>query len=94
MDRIEREFWNFHHENPHVYKELVSCAREVKRSGRDHYGIAAIYEVVRFHRILETSDERYKLPNNHKPLYARLIMLLEPDLDGFFDIRERTSRGG
>jgi hypothetical protein len=33
----------------------------------------------------------YKLNNNYRALYARKIMEQEPDLDGLFEIRERTT---
>ena len=45
--------------------------------------------MVRYMRIT-TSGEEYKLPNDLKPLYARMMMELEEDLEGFFDTRALT----
>lgn len=81
-------FSEFHRENPDVYRELVKLARKLRDRGHAHYGIGALFEVVRFHRALETTDAVYKLNNNHRSRYARLIMEQEPDLRGFFETRE------
>jgi hypothetical protein len=77
----------FHAQNPAVYRFAVSISRYVKRSGVEHYGIGAIWEVMRF-KYLETHGDLYKLNNNHRAWYARLIMAQEPDLAGFFSTRE------
>ena len=92
LDPIERAFWEFHSENPDVYRELRSLALSLKGKGHDHYGIKALFEVVRFNRAAATSDETFKLNNNYSALYARLLMKHEKRLGGFFEIRERISR--
>lgn len=91
-DKIANAFRKFHRENPSVYDELVKISRSLKSKGRCHYGIKALFEVVRFHRALNTNDPAFKLNNNYTALYARLIMENEPDLHGFFDTRLRKSR--
>lgn len=93
MDKLEAAFWQFHQDNPDVYAELAALAKQLKARGHEHYGIGALFEVVRFHRHIETTDTEFKLNNNHRALYARLLMLLEPDLEGFFSTRERSPRG-
>ncbi len=91
VDRIEAAALEFHRQNPHVYIELRDLARRLLAKGRTHYGIGALFEVARFHRALETSEPAYKLNNNYRAIYARMLMENEPDLAGFFDIRERTT---
>ena len=89
-DEIERDFWIFHHENPHVYRKLVHLALQLKRRGWKHYGIGALFEVVRFHHALETTDPNFKLNHNYRALYSRLIMKEHEFLLGdFFEIRVR-----
>jgi len=90
-DGIDEAFRRFHRDNPAVYHELVSLARSLKKRGWTHYGIGALFEVVRFHKALETTDPEYKLNNNHRALYARLIMDECFDLADFFEIRVRTT---
>lgn len=81
-------FERFHAENPRVYRTLVALARQwVQRTGRRKLGIASLYERTRWEIALATSDPDYKLNNNFKAYYARLIMYAEGDLDGLFDLR-------
>ena len=89
-DRIERDFRKFHAENPHVYELLCVKAREAKAAGHARYGIKSIFERVRWHYQIELRhlEEPFKLNNNYTSRYARLIMAQEPDLAGFFEIRE------
>jgi hypothetical protein len=93
-DRIERDFWAFHLSNPRVYDELRDHALHLRRKGRSHYGIKALFEVVRFHRALQTTDKckEWKLNNNHTALYARMLMANEPELRDFFRLRIRRAR--
>lgn len=92
-DRIERDFWAFHIANPRVYTELREHALELRRKGRTHYGIKALFEVVRFHRALQTTDKckEWKINNNYSALYARLLMDNEPELRDFFRTRIRRA---
>ena len=85
--RLLREFEAFHAGNPDVYDELRTLALRLKDRGWNHYGISALYEVVRFHRALETTDDTFKLNNNHRAFYARLLMKQVPRLAEFFEIR-------
>jgi len=92
-DPIERAFWQFHHDHPEVYAELRLLALRLRDRGHGHYGIKALFEVVRFERaMLMTDDDSFKLNNNYSALYARLLMKEEPRLKGFFELRARISR--
>lgn len=87
-ETLEHRFLEFHAANPHVYDRLVALARQAKRRGREKLGIAMIYEVVRWEHFMRTDDpEGYRLNNNWRAFYARLIMRREPDLAGIFDTR-------
>jgi hypothetical protein len=91
-DRIEREFKDFHAEHPEVYTQLVSLARQWQMNGTAKLGIATLFEVLRWNSHLNPGkDGGYKLNNNYRALYARLIMEQEPLLKGIFEIRERTA---
>ena len=82
------KFKAFHVANPNVYDRLVTLTRQLHDRGRVHYGIASLFEVVRWHMIIETTDEDFKLNNNYKPFYARLIMKEYPEFEEFFFIRK------
>lgn len=95
--RLEAEFLEFHETHPDVFDLLVDFALQTRRAGWAHYGLATIYERVRWH--LDVNEDRYggfKLNNNHRAYYARLAMEREPELAGFFATRalarERTGR--
>jgi hypothetical protein len=85
--RLEREFRAFHAENPHVYEDLVDLAWEVKGRGSRHYGIAALFEVLRWKKLMKTFGGQFKLNNNYRAYYAREIMENERGLFGFFETR-------
>ncbi len=88
-DRIEQAALEFHERHPEVYAHLVSMALALKGQGFVHYGIAALWEALRYRLDMERrdGDEAYKLNNNHRRPYARLIMRRCPELDGFFQTR-------
>jgi len=93
MSKLEKEFQKFHKENPKVYELLVGFARDwVKaKGGKTKLGISMIYELVRWEVGLSTTDPDFKLCNNHRAFYARLIMEQESDLKGLFELRTQRS---
>src|SRR5699024_5376234 len=77
----------FHARNPQVYGFAGRVARFMKARGLAHYGIGAVWEVMRF-KYLESTGDIYKLNNSYRAWYARQIMRRELDLVGFFAIRQ------
>jgi hypothetical protein len=91
VDRITIKFNEFHAANPEVYHELVALARNLIRFGYTSYGIGALFEVLRYNRSIQTVGSTFKLNNDFRALYSRMIMEKEPDLANFFVTRARTS---
>ena len=96
LSRLEREFLKFNRENPEVYDLIVKFTREwLSQTSKRKLGIARVYERIRWEVDLTTfrgKQQTFKLPNNHRAFYARLIMHQEPDLSGVFNVkRQRTS---
>jgi hypothetical protein len=90
---VADRFRRFHEANPHVYRELVRLARALKVRGFGHAGMKSLFEQLRWQWAWRTKgQERYKLNNNYTAHYARLIMKREPDLEGFFRTRERSTQ--
>jgi Txe/YoeB family toxin of Txe-Axe toxin-antitoxin module len=85
--KVTKEWRIFHNENPKVYKRLVQLSRELKKSGQPFYSIAGLFEVLRFEYALKTTGIEFKLQNNFKPYYSRLVMTKHRDLRDFFKIR-------
>jgi len=82
--RTFKRFKVFHEQNPHVVTHLVRLARQARAAGHHQYGIAALFEVLRWEMTVVTTGEAYKMCNDYKPFYARLIAIMHMDLDGFF----------
>lgn len=85
MTAAER-FVAFHLRNPHVYRGLHRLAMSWRRAGHRRWSIYSAFEVLRW-QSGTTGGEPWKLNNNFRPYYARLMMECEPGLDGFFETR-------
>jgi hypothetical protein len=88
---IAERFELFHARNPQVYAALRSMALELCARGHQKYGIKALFEVLRFNAAMQTHGDTFKLNNDFTALYARLLMDQEPELEAFFEIRQRTA---
>lgn len=92
-DRIEREFRAFHAVNPVVYNRIVSMARQAKAAGRKAVGIGRYFEAMRWEQYLGTIDTMgFKLNNNFRSRYVRLVERQCPDLVGMFRKRRLRAR--
>lgn len=89
-ETIQARFERFHQHNPVVYTILVRLAREfiAKRTGHQ-CGIGMLWEVVRWNCYLTIDDpnSEFKLCNDYRSRYARLMMAQEPDLQDTFELR-------
>jgi hypothetical protein len=81
------DFEAFHLLNPHVYERLTELAQQLHRQGITRYGIAGLFEVLRYEHALTTAGDEFKLNNNYRAYYARLIMDRNPNLNSFFETR-------
>jgi hypothetical protein len=87
-DTIQVRFQVYHEAHPEVYEYLLQLAQDMQSRGFRHYGMKALFEKVRWHFQVEKGLEDFKLNNNYHSRYARLMMAREPDLEGFFELRE------
>lgn len=90
VDAEETKFREYHKKNPHVYAKLREFALAAVAAGRTHLAINMLHERVRWYTAVEAPErgEPWKLGNNYRPYYSRLLMELEPCLKGFFVTRE------
>ena len=90
---LEDQFNAFHQANPHVYEMLRRLSLDAARHGR-RLGIGMLFEVLRWQNAMTTTDEasEFKLNNNYRAFYARLLMEREPDLQDYFETRTQTWR--
>jgi hypothetical protein len=85
MKPLEPEdFIRFDAENPQVYRLFCRFAWEAVRSGRNHFGVAAIWERIRWYSEIETHGDPWKVGNNWRAFYGRKFMAEFPETKGFF----------
>lgn len=84
---IVESFWIYHKRNPVVWQLCQKYAFELKRAGRKKYSVYSIFERIRWHMAVETVGDDFKLNNNYRPCYARLLILTYPEFTGFFETR-------
>ncbi len=90
---IREAFLRFHRENPNVYVQLVQMAQQAHRAGASKLGIGMMFEVLRWQAVLRTRGDDFKLNNNYRSYYARLILARNPELEGIFELRKLHGRG-
>jgi len=83
----------FDEENPEVYRKLVELAHSVLKAGFRQYGIVCLFEVLRYEKDVRfgPTGGRFSFNNNYRAFYARKIMDREPELEGFFVLRDLRS---
>jgi hypothetical protein len=83
----DEAFQTFHANNPQVFRALHSYARQLYDRGVKKFGINALFERLRWDYLVQTTGDAFKLNNNYAPYYARLLVEIDPDLDGFLERR-------
>jgi hypothetical protein len=87
--------WRVYHEkNPRIYQLICKFAAEAIGRGKEEWGIAGIWELIRWQVDIETGDPDFKMPNNHCAYYARLWLLRHPNHPEFFRTCRLRSEGG
>lgn len=89
---IREAFLRFHHDNPHVYEELVRLTRRAWQTGNHRIGIGMLFEVLRWRHMLRTSGDDFKLNNNYRSYYARMILARHPEFGDIFELRRLHGR--
>lgn len=85
---LQLKFLEYHEARPEVYGYLRDFMFQAKKSGRKTYPINGLFERVRWHMDVETKDgDGYKMNNNYRSRYARMLMRDYPEFAGFFEIR-------
>ena len=89
--RYRKDFIEWFPLNMHVIEAFERYAIELKRNGnREYYSIKAILERLRWDSMLEDSALDYKLNNTHAACISRILMRLNPELDGMFQLRSQV----
>lgn len=84
---IQANFEHFHKTNPEIYIKLCYLTRQWLAAGNDKIGIGMLFEVLRWDSAVNTVGDTFKLNNNYRSRYVRLIEDQEKDLTGVFHKR-------
>lgn len=83
----QERFEAFHRANPAVYDALERMTAELVAAGRTRVGIGMLFEVLRWQHQLRTAGGDFKLNNNFRSRYARLLMDRHPEWNDVFELR-------
>lgn len=75
--------------NYHVWVAFEFQADRVWDSGRKHYAGRTIIEYLRHSTMIREMQSEFKINDHFTPSLCRLYMMLRPERDGFFEMRER-----
>jgi hypothetical protein len=91
-DSIQANFERFHYNHPEVYEILVRKVRSLFGQGVRRYGIGMLCEDIRWHDPRVKRTEGYKINNNYRARYVRLIVAAHPEWEDFFEQRRLRSK--
>jgi hypothetical protein len=80
-------FRKFHRNNPMVFHRVVIACKELMEAGKKHYNIETILGVIRYDIDVNTVGDQFKINNNYKPFYSRMLMAYMGNFD-FFQLRD------
>jgi hypothetical protein len=87
-ETIQERFEAFHQANPWVLTYLERLTEDWLRQGRGRLGIGMLFEVLRWQHGLATQGDAFKLNNNMRSRYVRLLLERHPDWADHFETRE------
>lgn len=80
-------FWDYHEAHPDVFIEFWKLAEEIKLAGREKYSAWTIIQRIRWGHDVQAQNEPFKINNDFIALYARFLIHVAPEFDGFFELR-------
>ena len=81
------KFEKYHKENPEVFIGFTRLAIKMKQTGRSKYSHVSIIEALRWTSDLK-GGKPFKINNDYKALYARLMIHHWPHFKDFFSLRK------
>lgn len=85
---IQDRFESFHSNNPWVLGALESLTVDYLQAGNSRLGIGMLVEVLRWQYGRQTSGDEFKLNNNYRSRYVRLMIERHPTWADVFSTRE------
>lgn len=89
---LEDRFAAFHQANPWVVTALYRLALDLVNHGQTRLGVGHLFEVLRYRLMRDGSvgegTKAMPLNNSYRSRYARLLVQMDPRLDGVFELRK------
>jgi hypothetical protein len=87
-------FLKYNEKNPHLLEQFLDSALEKKAAGREAFSAGELIGETRWGDTeTDRGTDRFKINDKWVPWYSRLAQMLEPDLVGFFEIRDSIADG-
>jgi len=93
-DELSLKVKVFHNSHPEVWDLFRKFTFDLIAKGFKHYGAKSVFERIRWHTDTPDSEGKssFKVNNDYTAFYARAFMKRYPKYDGFFRIRQQTSK--
>ncbi|MGX1668638.1 hypothetical protein [Streptomyces sp. NPDC055400] len=85
---IQERFESFHQFNPWILEQLEALTADCTERGLRRIGIGMLFEVLRWHYGRATRGEPFKLNNDFRSRYVRMLVDRRPEWSGLFETRE------
>jgi len=83
----------YHRKHPEVWRLFCDFSFQMIERGYKHYSAKAVFERIRWEKDAGGDGvTQFKVGNNHPAFYARAFVKKYPKHEGFFRMREQTSR--
>ncbi|MET8679947.1 hypothetical protein ABZW18_20780 [Streptomyces sp. NPDC004647] len=84
---IQAQFEAFHQLNPWVLRALESLTANYLDRGATRVGIGMLFEVLRWRYVTATEGDEFRLNNNFRSRYVRLLVERHPEWAPAFEVR-------
>jgi hypothetical protein len=86
-DRELKTFYAFHRENPEVLAFLIEEIEARMRAGQKSFSFASLWHYCRWKVDIGRGLRTFKMNDHLTPYYARAIVILRPDFNGWAELR-------
>ena len=84
---IQIQFETFHQLNPWVLRALEALTADYLKHGASRVGIGMLFEVLRWRYVTATEGDEFRLNNNFRSRYVRLLIERHPEWESAFEVR-------
>ncbi|MFG3656878.1 hypothetical protein [Streptomyces sp. NPDC047706] len=84
---IQAQFETFHQLNPWVLRALEALTADYLQRGASRVGIGMLFEVLRWRYVTATEGDEFRLNNNFRSRYVRLLIERHPEWVSAFEVR-------